>query len=452
VWATWGLLCAAALLFVSKYGSSIPYWDDWNMIAVVTGNESVNAHWLWSEHNGHRIPVPRLLLLGLYKLSGSDARAGMYFNVIVLATAALILIRAARSQRGRTSYADALFPFVLLNWGHYENLLWCWQVTQVLPVALVCVLLALLVENGGYPKFITALFAGICLVILPLCGVPGLVYVPALSLWLFTVGLHLWRSPAFRNRYQASALWSLVLAALSVTALYFVNYQQSAPHLAVFHPRSSVIAGLQFLTGSFGPAGQFFWPLSGIVMLGLLLLTVGVLIASIQGSFARQRSPALGLLFFIFAIACLAASVGLGRRSAAFGGRYFLLAVPSLCVIYYSWGICLRPNVRDVSQMALCGLVGLSLPLNFGTGLSYGTNSYQRLEAFKADLLGGKPTSQLLARHASSLCPCPFGGEPTWGIATQNACVGPKFWARNCIAFHDSLGICLSELNRAGMG
>ena len=122
--------------------------------------------------------MPRLLLLGLYKLSGSDARAGIYFTVLMLTTAALILIRAARSQRGRTSYADALFPFVLLNWGHYENLLWCWQDTQVLPVCIVCVLLALLVENEGYQKFTTALFAGICLVDSPVVQRPRLSLCP----------------------------------------------------------------------------------------------------------------------------------------------------------------------------------------------------------------------------------------------------------------------------------
>ena len=98
------------------------------------------------------------------------------------------------------------------------------------------------------------------------------------------------------------------------------------------------------------------------------------------------------------------------------------MAAPSLCVVYYSWSICRHPTVRNVSQMALCALVGFSLPLNFRTGLSYGINSYHRLETFKADLLAGKPTSKLLAHHASSLCPCPFGEEPTWGIATQRLC------------------------------
>ena len=187
---------------------------------------------------------------------------------------------------------------MLLNWGHYENLLWCWQGTQVLPVCIVCVLLALLVQNEGYLKFTTALFAGICLVILPLCSVPGLVYVPALTLWLFTVGVYRWRSAGLHDEYQALVIWSLILAALSVTSLYFVNYQEPTPHLGGLHPRTSLIAGLQFLTGSFGPAGQFFWPFSGIVRLGLLLLTPGVLIPSIRGSFAGDPSAALGLLFF----------------------------------------------------------------------------------------------------------------------------------------------------------
>ena len=60
------------------------------MVPVVAGDQPVDARWLWSEHNGHRIPVPRLLLLALYKFSGFDARAGIYFTVLMLITVALI--------------------------------------------------------------------------------------------------------------------------------------------------------------------------------------------------------------------------------------------------------------------------------------------------------------------------------------------------------------------------
>ena len=75
----------------------------------------MNLGWLWSEHNGHRIPLPRLVLLGIYGATGSDFRAGMYFNVLVLSFLALVMIQTAAAQRGYVSYTDAFFAVVLLS-------------------------------------------------------------------------------------------------------------------------------------------------------------------------------------------------------------------------------------------------------------------------------------------------------------------------------------------------
>ncbi len=99
----------------------------WNLVDAITGAQPVTLQWLRAPHNGHRIPFPRLVLLGLYKASGGDFRVGMYFNVTVLAAAAAILMWASKRNRGKTSVADAVFPMLLLHWGHYENLLWSWQ-------------------------------------------------------------------------------------------------------------------------------------------------------------------------------------------------------------------------------------------------------------------------------------------------------------------------------------
>ena len=79
VWGVWGAMLLAALAFVWKFGSNVPYWDEWGeMVPILTGEQPVNAAWLWSEHNGHRIPLPKLLLLAACKLTGSDFRVGMY--------------------------------------------------------------------------------------------------------------------------------------------------------------------------------------------------------------------------------------------------------------------------------------------------------------------------------------------------------------------------------------
>ena len=108
----WAVMSLSALIFVLMFGSNVPYWDEWNIIDVLTGNKTVDLSWLWSEHNGHRIPLPRLVLLGLYGATGSDFRAGMYFNVLVLSLLALAMIRAAAAQRGHVSYTDAFFAVV----------------------------------------------------------------------------------------------------------------------------------------------------------------------------------------------------------------------------------------------------------------------------------------------------------------------------------------------------
>jgi hypothetical protein len=41
------------------------------------GAEPVTLSWLWSPHNEHRIPLPRLLYLSSYTLAGDDVRGAM---------------------------------------------------------------------------------------------------------------------------------------------------------------------------------------------------------------------------------------------------------------------------------------------------------------------------------------------------------------------------------------
>src|SRR5262245_2507948 len=77
VWTVWLAMSASALWFVGRYGSNMPHLDDWGIIPYLTGNEPVTLRWLWSEHNEHRIPLPRLLLLTVFNAGGKDFRSGM---------------------------------------------------------------------------------------------------------------------------------------------------------------------------------------------------------------------------------------------------------------------------------------------------------------------------------------------------------------------------------------
>src|SRR3989442_1390482 len=80
VWGTWAFLALAVVLYIAGYGHNVPYYDEWVMVDVLRGAQPVDAAWLWQAHNDHRIPIPKMVLLALYHLSGWDFRVGMYAN------------------------------------------------------------------------------------------------------------------------------------------------------------------------------------------------------------------------------------------------------------------------------------------------------------------------------------------------------------------------------------
>src|SRR5262249_42934019 len=95
VWGVWAVMTAAAPVLVGAYGDNVPWWDDWVMVPTLTGTQPVTLGWLWAPHNEHRIPLGKLLYLGLLRPAGRDFRAGMVFQVVALAGLAFAMTRAA---------------------------------------------------------------------------------------------------------------------------------------------------------------------------------------------------------------------------------------------------------------------------------------------------------------------------------------------------------------------
>jgi hypothetical protein len=441
-------MLAAALGFVVRFGSNVPYWDEWSMVPALTGEEHIDAHWFWQDRNGHRVPIPRLFLLALYKLTGCDFRSGMYFNAAILGMVTFAMIVVARKQRGgELSYTDAFFPVTLLGWGHFENLLWTWQVTQVIPVVVVCFLLCIIVQCGTRLAGWTGIVAGLLVVTLPLSGMPGLVYVPAMALWLVIGALQ-------AGRRYALLTWGLALASVALAAFYFVDYPlisraglKGPLTLSNLKLGGVFITTGKFLTGSFGPAAELSWRYSRIAMLGLLIAT------SIQ--LLRRLPRSIGLLLFLMGVGCLALSVGFGRRGEGFTGRYFLIAAPVLGLIYYAWGDCRKSRVSHLVQTGLFIAAIVALPFNFREGLQYARDYHRNMEAFRLDLLAGKSDAELVAHHAAALSPCVLSA-PAWGLPLDTGwetAPSSKFppWFQ-CVSYHDWLVPFIWEARNGGIG
>jgi hypothetical protein len=404
VWSVWLVTLLATLGFVAKFGSNVPFVDDWVVVPVLTGHEPDILNWLWSQHNEHRLPVPKLVLLALYRLTGCDFRAGMYFNVVALAAVAGAMIQAAQRLRGWTSYADAFYPLGLLHWGQWLNFLWSWQVDYILSTTLASGVLLVIAGTRIRLTVRSAVLAGICLILLPLCGATGLGLVPALALWLAYCGVVAGHPGAPLAKVQSVSFVTLAVLPLLVVASCFVGYER--PTLW-YTPVSTGLkdylrTAFQLLTLILGrwPAMRF-WPFSWMLVIGASLGTAGVLVAAWYRQ-PQVRFRAMGFLLFMAAMLLLALGLGWGRAGmgypAGFEDRYVTLPLPLLCCIYLVWAD-RRTRVGSVVQLGLLALMAVVFAINLPEGLRQAAYRRERADAFQRDLRAGVPIYILLGRY-----------------------------------------------------
>lgn len=406
VWGAWLVMTVAATSFVARYGPSLPRWDDFDVVPVAIGERPLTIEWLWSQHNEHRLPLPRLALLGAYRVSGGDFRAGMFLGVLVLGLAAAALMLAAAALRGRASLSDALFPVALLHWGHYSTWLLSWQLQFALSTALACAVLIAIVVTGGAPSVRRSALVGASLILLPLCGANGLVLVPALSVWFLALGFsQRHREAAGRRSALVVVVW--IVAMVVVTLLYARGYRGLSVRPAGGSMASTETA-VEFLTLVGGPAVAGMWPISGLVVVAVLSLT-GALLAR-KGFVERaERLRTSGLLCFVAAMVSLAASIGWGRAEtihhAGLSDRYVTLAVPLLCATSFAWQIHGGAIASRWVPMALLMISVLLLWPNSIAGLAHGRATRATARAFERDVAGGMPRYKLVRRYTPFLYP-----------------------------------------------
>lgn len=403
VWGGWIALSAAALLFVRAYGSNVPSWDDWDMVPVLTRAQPVTGDWLWSQHNEHRVPLPRLVFLGLDRLVAVDFRVTMYADALAVGLLAAAFVWTAGRLRGRSTLADLFFPLVLLELGQAVNLLWGWQLEFFASAVLAGIALLAVAGSGTTLTLRRAAIAvGLCALLLPLTGANGLGMVPALATWPLALALLPARwtgAPALRGD---RALLALGAGALLLTAVYFIGWEH-VPH----HPRSGGIyqtlkTSAQFVTIGLGPAARVAWPLPGIAVLAFFGATLATLVRAWRIR-PDERARAGGMALFLGAMASLALGLGMGRNG--FEVRYVTLAVPVWCAGFLVWVLYGGQATRRWVPAGLAAVALVALWGNVGVGLAYGRELRAHLGAFERDLVAGVPRNELVRRYDPWLHP-----------------------------------------------
>jgi hypothetical protein len=396
VWSLWAVMTAALLGYVALFARDVPWWDDWDLVPVLSGREPVTAAWLWERHNEHRVPIPKLIHVALAAVGGVDFRTAAFLNAAILAGGTLALILTARRLRGHTAVADALFPLALLHWGQYENLIWSFQVQFVCATGLFLVAVALMATAEPRSLRWRGVVVGVCALVLPFCGANGAVLAPALVLWLGWVAL----------RY-ARWLTPLALLGAAAVAVSLLDYSPATLHPPAPAMAVSVLSSLLVLLMAVGPAGA----VTGGALVGLFVLLLALVSAALltrataAGRVDRLRG--LGVVAALGAVIALGAAVGWGRAglhadnpgSITGVTRYITLMAPLPCCAALA---CLLMRIRLMPYLLLGG-VALMLPANTRLGCDAARWRAEVLDQLTEDARRGVPPERLSEAYGPSV-------------------------------------------------
>jgi hypothetical protein len=417
VWGTWALMAGIALACIARYGRNIPLAEDWLMVPPMTGHEPNLASWLWAQNNEHRLPLPKLILLGVLVMT-HDFRAGMVLNVLSLAVLAAAMMLTARYLRGGvTRGSDAFFPLALLHLGDWENLVWAWQFQFVSSALLICTLMLVIVRQSGAPTMRQALVAAVSLVLLPLTGASGLVFALSLAPWAVWAGLVQLRTAraADASSIPGAVLLASAVAAPVLVAVYFIGYV--TPWWNPPNPGRllTMKTTLRFLALAWGAAARNAWLPSILAIVLVLAATMVLLVIAFLRARGAERQRTFGLLSFAGGCAVLALAIGWGRAAtdmvSGMPMRYVLFAVPALCATYFIWELYAPDVPRRWLQWALCVAMLVLLPWNtregFGLPGRYdiGWRGWyvSGMNAVEQDIQGGVPRLEMASRHREFL-------------------------------------------------
>jgi hypothetical protein len=398
VWLVWAAMLLSLLVCIHLYGHNIPLAEDWSMVPALTGNEPDMRQWAWSQNNEHRLPLTRMIYLGLLRLSG-DFRVGMVFNTLAVGGLASAMILLARKCRhSRTRHSDAVFPLVLLHIGHWNNLGWGWQIQFVVSFLLTCIPLMVVVSHGGRLSRTTAVAAGSCLVLLPLTGANGVLFGVGLTPWLaYEAWTHRQRRP------DVAVILSVAVASVPVLVLlytlgYIWGMNPASPSTA-----ATLETSVKFIAMGLGPAVGRWWTLWALVAGSFLVAGAIPLLQAVLRSDLDRRGRPLGILLFQANMACLALAMGWGRAALVpkwgMPDRYALLAVPAFLATYFVWELYGPTLLRRFGPVALAATLAGLVPANTEKGFEFRDWYVRGMEAFERDVEAGVPRSTLAQTH-----------------------------------------------------
>jgi hypothetical protein len=360
---------AGPLLLIQKYGVNVAYWDEWNIVdAMIDAHHHVFPESLFSQHNEHRIVVPRLIYCALDNATGWNQFADMLaeFGVVCLTSLGILaLIRSTVPGSRERPFAVYSLWFIcnvlIFSIGQQENWLWAVGMMNVLPMAFI--IGAMVVFRTRWRPWTRMIGCLLMATAATFSSGNGMLVWPLVGL------LWVW-SPSFSDLLKKRNLllaWTIGGAVnLGLYFLHFFRPQNVADGYTNNIHKISFYAQV-FLGNPFAPdSSMAHVPQSAIIGLALVFLLSLCAAASLYRTFiARDFQFSSSVLlwgnvawFAIFSALMAGHSRGNGMPSQALASRYvtFSLYLP-VAVLCLSVVVTSRMTGQSRFGIALTGLL-----------------------------------------------------------------------------------------------
>jgi hypothetical protein len=243
---------ALAACLVARYGVDVPFWDEWTIaefLQKIDGG-TLTASALLSQHNEHRMLVPRIIQLAVAFGMGWDTRILMWLSLgLLLACLSGCVVLWRRSLEHRATWPStislALVALLVFSPAQHQNLLWGFQICFFVPGA--CLLASTIIVSS--PKATLGLSLAAASV---LSTAATFSILPGLLTWPLTAWTALPRfGPPSRTGTVKWVLWAVWCSV--VIALYFFRYEppvHSPSLLAALNQPITLLTGTIVCVGS----------------------------------------------------------------------------------------------------------------------------------------------------------------------------------------------------------
>lgn len=401
----------ALLAYVVRYGRNLFYWDDFELVYGLTGQHPADLRWFFTWQNEHLVVLVRFVFFVVWKTTG-DTRVMMLLISAGLVFATAFLLETARSLRGRAAWTDAVIPLLLLNWGHYQNLLFSLQFFFVWSVVFACACLWAFVRarNGWTAVELTTVL--IAAPLLPLNGVIGALFaMPIVLLAIRTALERAWSRDATARRD------TIALGIASAATIGTLILNLSGARRMEHHPPADSIVDVfssisEVLAISIGPAGIPTWPASGIVV-AVVVVSAGIVVLVARRGTQADRRGVEACAASLAGFAALVCAIGYGRAglgpTVAFASRYSVFSAVLVCVATIVIAVFWKGPPGRIVAVAVLVIAVAAQPLAYSVGREYGHDMATISDRILKDLANGVPIEVVANRDGLQIYPSSVG-------------------------------------------